>query len=145
MALLTKDEDDMEGMIKTLESYVNRKGLEVNADKTKIMRCRVGGRRRKIWWNLQSKEIKKVDRYNYLGYVVEANEYENEHVRERTRKEAKILRQVWGIGKRNFGKDWSRRICLFDKLVWLVVSYGVEIWEWRRTEEEDKIQQRYLR
>lgn len=34
-----------------------------------------------------------------------------------------ILGEVWGIGKRNFAKDWSRRVWLFDKLVWTVMSY----------------------
>lgn len=36
--------------------------------------------------------------------------------------------EVWEIGKRRFGKDWSRRIWLFDILVWTEMSYEVEIW-----------------
>lgn len=28
--------------------------------------------------------------------------------------------QVWGIGKRRFGRDWGRRIWLFDRLVWVL-------------------------
>jgi len=35
------------------------------------------------------------------------------------------LGQMWRIGKRRFGRDWRRRIRLFDKLVWM--SYGVEM------------------
>jgi len=38
-----------------------------------------------------------------------------------------VMREVWGIGKRKFGKDWSRRVWLFDRLAWTIVSYGVEI------------------
>lgn len=38
-----------------------------------------------------------------------------------------MMGQVWGIGKRKFGKDWKRRIWLFNKLVWPVLSYGAEV------------------
>ncbi|CAD6201948.1 GSCOCG00002867001-RA-CDS, partial [Cotesia congregata] len=60
-------------------------------------------------------------------------------------KGARILGQVWSIGKRKFGDDWARRIWLFDKLVWSVMCYGVEIWGWKRREEMEKMQERYLR
>src|SRR5436190_13640875 len=53
--------------------------------------------------------------------------------------------QVWGIGKRRFGKDWGRRLWLFDKLDWTVMSYGVEIWGWREREGMEKLEERYLR
>lgn len=53
--------------------------------------------------------------------------------------------QVWGIGKIRFGKDWGRRLWLFDRLVWAVISYGVEVWEWREREGVDRLQERYLR
>jgi len=35
-------------------------------------------------------------------------------------KAATVLGQVWGIGKRRFG----RRGWLFDALIWTVMSYG---------------------
>lgn len=50
---------------------------------------------------------------------------------ERVRKGSAILGQIWGIGKKRFGKDWGRRLWLFDRLVWSVVSYEVEIWGWK--------------
>lgn len=53
-----------------------------------------------------------------------ANGRQEAYVEERVRKGA-ILGQVWGIDKRKFRKDWGRR--LFDRLVWSVVCYGVEI------------------
>lgn len=34
-------------------------------------------------------------------------------IRERIRKRT-MLGQVWGIGKRRFGGDWDKRICLTD-------------------------------
>lgn len=34
---------------------------------------------------------------------------------------------------------------LFDRLVWSVVSYGVKIWGWKRRDEVERLQERYLR
>ena len=49
---------------------------------------------------------------------------QEEHVEERVRKGAAVMGKVWGLGQRLFGKDWGRRIWLFDRLVWAVVGYG---------------------
>ncbi|KYN14901.1 hypothetical protein ALC57_12893 [Trachymyrmex cornetzi] len=53
---------------------------------------------------------------------------------ERVAKAAAVMGQVWGIGKTRFGKDWKKRVCLFDVLIWAMVSYGVEIWRWKERE-----------
>lgn len=45
-------------------------------------------------------------------------------VRNRVKKTAVAMRQVWGIGKERFGGDWGRSICLFDRLAWTVMGYG---------------------
>ncbi|KYN11576.1 hypothetical protein ALC57_16268, partial [Trachymyrmex cornetzi] len=41
--------------------------------------------------------------------------------------------------KRRFGKDWKRRVWLFDKLIWAMVSYGVEIWGWKEREKQWRV------
>lgn len=40
------------------------------------------------------------------------------------------MEQVWGIGRRKFGKEWGERkqVRLFDKLISSVVSYGAKVW-----------------
>lgn len=43
--------EDEGGMIRVMEKYVERKGLEVNVEKTKVMmRRREGGRLKKVVW-----------------------------------------------------------------------------------------------
>jgi len=42
-------------------------------------------------------------------------------------------------------KGLGRRIWLFDKLVWTVMWYGVEIWEWEEREGMESLEKRYLR
>jgi len=54
---------------------------------------------------------------------VQRNGRQDKHIRERVAKAISVLGVVCGIRKRRFGKDWRRRIWLFDKLVWTVVGY----------------------
>jgi len=34
---------------------------------------------------------------------------------------------------------------MFDKLVWTVVGYGVEIWGWKERERVERLQERFIR
>jgi len=45
LVLLTKKEEEMRSLIERLEGYLDRKKLEMNVGKTKIMRCRRGKQR----------------------------------------------------------------------------------------------------
>lgn len=99
----------------------------------------------KVNWRWKGKRIEEIKKFRYLGYRVQRNGGQEAHVREKVKKTAAIMGQVWGIGKRKFGSDWGRRLWLFDKLVWTVASYGVEIWGWKEKEELERLEERYLR
>lgn len=51
VAVVAKDEGEMKGMIRVMEKYMEGKSLEVNVEKTKMMRCRKRkGRWMKVIW-----------------------------------------------------------------------------------------------
>lgn len=50
---------------------------------------------------------------------------------------------VWRIGKRRFGKNWGKRLWLLDRLVWIMMAYGVELWGWREREEIERVEERF--
>lgn len=61
--------EEMKSMLERLEGYIDRKGLEINVEKTKIVRFNKGRERRKrIRWRWKGKTIEKVREYTYLGY-----------------------------------------------------------------------------
>lgn len=60
-----------------------------------------------------------------------------EDKKDRIKKGAAVMGQVWRIEKRRFGSDWGKRIWLYDALVWTVMGYGVEIWGWGEREGMD--------
>lgn len=74
-----------------------------------------------------------------MRYIIMANEGQEAQVEERVRKRAAVMREAWGIGKRSFWKDWARRLWLFDRLVWAVMSYGIEIWGWKERESIERV------
>lgn len=84
-------------------------------------------------------------KFKYLGYVMMANSGHKEHIEEKVEKRAVVMREVWGMRKRRFGKNWARRMWLFNRLVWTMVSYGVEIWGWKEREGIERIQDRYTK
>lgn len=55
------------------------------------------------------------------------------------------MREVWGIGKRMWGNDWERRLWLYDTLVWTVMDYGAEVWEWKKRKEVEEVHDGFLR
>lgn len=146
VVLLADKEEELRSILDRLEGYLDRKRLELNVRKTKIMRFRKGGRRlKKKCWRWKGKEIKKVKEFCYLGYTLQRNGRQEAHIRERIRKAAAIMGQVWGIGKRRFGGDWGKRLWVFDKLVWTVLGYGAEIWGWQERKKIESLKERYLR
>lgn len=72
--------------------------------------------------------------FKYLGYVMQRNNRQKAQVKHRMKRAAAIMGQVWKIGKRRFKGDWGRRLWLFDRLVWTMMSYGVEVWGWEERE-----------
>jgi len=146
IVLVAEDEGEMRSMIERLEAYLDGKGLELNREKTKVMRFRRGGGRMgRASWRWKGRKMEEVREFRYLGYTLQRNGGQEAHVRDRVAKAAAILGQVWGIGKRRFGRDWKRRVGLFDTLIWTVLSYGVEVWGWKEREEMERLQERYLK
>lgn len=116
LALMAEEEDEMRSMMGRLEGYLDGKRLEVNTEKTKVMRFRKGrGRQIKRDWKWKGRKIEEVKEYRYLGYMLQKNGGQETHIKDRTRSAAVIMGQVWGVGKRRFGRDWGRRVWLFDR------------------------------
>ena len=70
VALVANDKEKIKEMMKTFKKFQQRKGLEFNTEKSKIMEFRKEGEKRKrskFFWEPR-KEIEKVKEFKYLGY-----------------------------------------------------------------------------
>jgi len=105
VALMAEDEQGMKAMISRLERYLEEKRLNLNVEKTKIIRFRKGGgRRHKVDWRWKGKKIEVVREFKYLGYTMMQNGGQEAHIRERRWKAALIMREVWGIVVKEYGE-----------------------------------------
>lgn len=98
----------------------------------------------RVEWKWRGKEVEEVKEFKYLGYRLTRNGSQEAQIKERVEKAAMVMKAVWGIGMKLFGKDCERRMWLFDRLVWTVLSYGVQVWEWKERALVERIQERYL-
>jgi len=111
VVLLAEKEEELRSMIERLEGYLDRKRLELNVRKTKIMRCkRGGGRSSKVTWRWKGEVIEEVKEFKYLGYTLQKNGGQEAHIKDRVRRgdgAAARMEQIWELGKRRFGGDWD--------------------------------------
>lgn len=70
-----------------------------NAEKLKVMRFgKRGGKGRKGKWKKDG--IEEVEEYKYLGFIFQRNRGIEAHLKERMRKAADVMREIWEIGKK---------------------------------------------
>lgn len=85
-------------MLRALERYVREKGLELNVEKSKMMRLKKGeGREKKTEWWWKEKRIEEVKEFKYLRFVFQRNGGTEAHIKDRVRKGTAIM----GQGMRN--------------------------------------------
>lgn len=83
LANLAKDEEGTKGVMRKLESYLDKEGLDLNIQKTKVIRYRKGGRRwKKVSCRWKGGVVGEVREYKYLRYVVKYNGKQEAHKRE---------------------------------------------------------------
>lgn len=58
--------------------------------------------------------MEEVKEFKYLGYIFQRNGSQEAHLRDRVKKGAAVMGQVWSLGKRRFSCDWGKRLWLFD-------------------------------
>ncbi|XP_077255652.1 uncharacterized protein LOC143893811 [Temnothorax americanus] len=81
IVLLAEEEQDMRSMISRLEGYLDRKGLTLSIEKTKIMRFRKGrGRKKKYDWRWKERKLEEVNEFKYLGYTLKKNGGQEAHI-----------------------------------------------------------------
>lgn len=54
---------------------------------------------------MERKKIEEVKEFSYFGYRMQRNGGQKGHVKERIRKTAAIMGQIWGIEEKKFGND----------------------------------------
>ncbi|XP_024884387.1 uncharacterized protein LOC112462700 [Temnothorax curvispinosus] len=146
IVLLAREEEALEEMIKRLEKYLRKRKLELNVEKSKILKFRRGeGVEREKDWLWKGQRIQEVKEFEYLGFILQRNGGHTKHIRERVRRATSVMKKTWILGERKFANDWGRRMMLFDSLVDSMLVYGAEVWGWLEHGNVEGVEARYLR
>jgi len=107
IVLMAEKEQDMRSLISRMEGYLDKKRLELNIEKTKMIRFRKGeGRKKKIDWRWKGKGIEEVRETKYLGHV---NEKWRPRSTYKEKKEESSDERNIGDRKDNMGKRLGKK------------------------------------
>lgn len=127
--LLAKSRGELESMAEALHESSKKFGLEMNKNKTKVMKIHGTGD-----FTVQGELIDEVEEFKFLGSYVTSQGDSATEVRRRlgaARTAASKLSNVWK------SKDLSTRtkVRLAKSLVWSVALYGCESWTMKKEDE----------
>ncbi|XP_025262551.1 golgin subfamily A member 6-like protein 22 [Camponotus floridanus] len=146
VALMSTTPEGLKEMIERLGKYLEKKGLELNTEKSKIMVFRKGqGRRTRLEFKWKEEVIEEVKEFTYLGYIMKGNSSDEGQIKKLEGKAKSVVGRIWSIGERKFKEDWDKRMRLFDALIESVMMYGAEIWGWKERKELERIQRKYIK
>ena len=112
-----------------------RRKLQVNVGKSKVMRCTRNGGGAGLNVTLNGEVLEEVDQFKYLGSVVAANGGVEADVRHRVNEGCKVFGAVKGVMK-NRGLGMNVKRVLYEKVVVPTVMYGSEVWGMKVAERQ---------
>jgi len=81
--VLTKSEQELKSMMSRLKKYIDKKGLILSPEKSKVVVFERGrGKSRKREWKWGEEKVEEVKEIRYLGYIMQKNGGAEKHKRE---------------------------------------------------------------
>lgn len=128
----------MQEALKIVENFTNSVSLSVNPNKVGAMLFTKSRLRQAKPLKLFGNEIKVVDKFKYLGLIIDHNLNWTTHIEERSNKACMILGQC----RRAIGKKWGLSpksvYWLYTMIVRPILAYGAIAW-WHRAHKSNAI------
>ena len=103
VVLLAGERKELREMLSEFVRWCQRRGLEVNVGKSKVLIGKKGRCKGKEAWHYRGEELEKARRIKYLSFWVARKGESSWHVRDRVQKARRIMGRVWGWRKENLG------------------------------------------
>jgi hypothetical protein len=95
IVLIANREEELKGMLRRFKTFLGGVELELSTEKTKIMvfEKRRNKRRQRVWrWGDQ--EIEEVDEMRYLGYILQKNGSDENHIQDRKKRATIAMKKM---------------------------------------------------
>jgi len=146
MVLIANTEAELQIMLNKMNDWCKKWGLTVNQDKSQIVHFR-GKKHRKTNYNFQydSKQLKIVKKYKYLGVYMDENLTYNDCINSLSESAGRALGSIIGKFKR-FKDIGYRTFCkLYSSCVSPILDYGATIWGYHKSNNTDIILNKAIR
>lgn len=114
-------------MLGTFRRFLKKRGLMLNAGKTKVMVFNKNEKEKAEKWIWGGEKLEEVKAFKYLGFTFNRKGDVKDHIKALSTKGTLAANKVWSIGERICKDDFMRRGNLCAYLVRSVMEYGVEI------------------
>ena len=105
-ALVAGSQEGLQEIVEWFERYVEKKGLRISTEKSKVMRFWRGARRwRKMEIRWRREKVEDEKEFLYLAYKMGRNNGEVIHVEYLAKKAEAISGMVWGLGEILLGEN----------------------------------------
>lgn len=131
VVVLARTAVEIKTLIKRFYKYLTKKKLELNVNKSKIVKFKKGGgRETKSAWTWGDQEMEEVKEFKYVGYTFQRNNNPKAHIRNLTHEAMIAMKQIWSIGERKFKNNIKIKIMMFDSIVRSILMHGAEVFGW---------------
>jgi len=134
-ALVADSEERLSMLVKEFGRVCDRRKLNVNVGKSKVMRCANDARMGSMNVVLKGQVLEEVNMFKYLGSNVSANGGCENEVVYRLNEGAKVLGVVNRV-VRSMNVSLGAKRCLYERVVVPTVLYGAETWALRESERK---------
>ena len=145
IVLLSDQPNELQEMLRVLKRYSDRKNLEVNIEKSKVMRFSKSGRKTQHRWKYGGAEIEEIRSFKYLGFTLQSTGKHKQHIDALLANGKRRLCETWSVGERKFTGNFVIRKQLFSSLVEPVITYGSEVFRYNYYDDLEKLQRRYFK
>ena len=145
MVIFAESAEELQAMLNTLYSYTTKWNFTVNVEKTKIVIFRNGRKiRSDEKWFLKGDNISIVDKFMYLGMLINYNGKFNDTQTQLSLQGSKVMFSLKSKTNEMY-LSAETMLSLFDTYVGSVPNYGCEIWGFHNSKDVEKVQLQYLK
>jgi hypothetical protein len=131
LVLLAKEEKVLQGMIDRLIEIGRHYGMEMNVEKTKVMR--ISGQPSPMKIMIDQKQLENVEYFNYLGSMITNDARCTHEIKSRIA----MAKAAFNKKKNLFTSklDLKLRKKLVKCYIWSIALYGAEMWTLRKIDQ----------
>ena len=140
LVLFSQSVVGLQRMINSMNNYCGKFNMKINADKTKIVVYRNGGKLgRKEVWHLNGRPIEVVSKFRYLGLLLSSSGVWTAAQTELATRAYKGLFCIKNFLYKTKMQNTKLILKLFDSCIVPILNYGSEIWGFHHGRDIDKL------